>query len=148
MLRNNSGHWLRLGVGLACLAAAPGGVSAEPRTLREVLAYARQHAPAWEARHAERDRIRADARVRGFWLPEAPSVAAEWTDRERPGEPESHDRVLEGGLTLEPFGQGVFRARAAVAARQRELAEVDARARGWAVGVARTYHDHLRWLWM
>ena len=148
MLGNSHGRFLSLGIGLACLAAVPHGAHAEPRTLQEVLSYARQHAPAWEARRAERDRIRAEARVRGFWLPEAPAFSAEWTDRERPGESESRDRVLEGGLTLEPFGQGVFRARAASAARQRELAEVDARARGWAAEVAWSYHDNLRWRWM
>ena len=148
MLRKDPRRFLRLSVGLACLAVAPAVARAEPRTLREVLSYAREHAPAWDARRAERERAHAQARVRGFWLPEAPAVGAEWTNRERPGEGGSRDRVLEGDLTFEPFGQGIFRARAATAVRDRELAEVDAAARGWAAEVAWSWHDWLRWRWM
>lgn len=126
----------------------PACVIAQPRTLSEVLAYAREHAPRVEARQAERDRVRAEARARGFWLPQPPSLGGEWTDRERAEGGRTDDRVLEGSLALEPFGQGVFRARAASAERRLDLSEVDARARSWAAGVAWRYYEYLRWRWM
>jgi len=95
-----------------CFATLPGpqGARPEPRTLREVLVYARQHAARVEVRHAERDRVRAQARWRGFWLPEAPAVGPNGRTASGRREGGSQDRVLEGGLTLEPFGQGIFRA--------------------------------------
>lgn len=130
------------------MLALPVAAVAEPRTLQEVLAYARQHAPRVEARRAERDRLRAEARVRGFWLPQAPTLSGEWAERTPPGESQLQDRVLEGTLLLEPFGQGFLRAHAASQARREGLNGVDAVARGWAAEVAWRYHEVLRRRWM
>ena len=125
----------------------PIGAVADPQTLRQALAYAREHAARVEARGAERDRVRAEARARGFWLPEPPSVSGEWTKRERLGEEIHQDRVLEGTLAVEPF-QVVFRAQAAGAERHAGLSEVDSQARAWAADVGWTYHERLRRLWV
>lgn len=129
------------------LAAAPALVLAQPRTLRETLVYAREHAPRVEARQAERDRIRAEARTRGFLLPTPPAVAGEWANRGPEGS-RAEDRVLEASLAVELFGQGVFRAQAAGAGRRHGLAEVDARSRAWAAEIAWRYHERLRQRWL
>ncbi len=121
---------------------------AELRTLRETLEYAREHASRVEMRAAERDRIRADARSQGFLLPEPPALSGEWVNRESPGNSETQDRVFEGALAIEPFGQGIFRARAAGAAKQMGLSRVDAGARTWAADVAWTYQERLRRDWI
>jgi hypothetical protein len=126
----------------------PAAAHAQPRTLREVLAYARTHAPLVDARRAERDRVGSEAGARGFWLPEPPEVAGEWAERGPQDAVTARDRVLEASLRLEPFGQGIFRARAAGAGRRAGLAEVDAQARGWAAGVAWLHHERLRRVWL
>jgi outer membrane protein TolC len=140
-----------LGWHVAALVLATQGWSAataEPHSRREFVAFARAHAPRVEARQAERDQADAEARTRGFWLPEPPQVGGEWTHR-RPGEgSEFHDRVFDASLALEPFGQGIFRARAAGAERHRTRMEVDARARTWAADVAWRYCEYQRWRWM
>jgi len=147
-MRSNRVHVRSLGLLLALVVARPLAASAEPRTLREVFTYAREHAPRFEIRRAQRDQVRADARVRGFWLPEPPRIAGEWTERDARNGAQSKDRVLEASLALEPFGQGIFRGRAASAGRHLGLREVDAQARAWAAGVAWLHHERLRQFWM
>ena len=132
---------------LAFTVALPLAASAEPATLRETLLYAREHAPHFAIRAAERDRVRADARVRGFWLPEPPEVAGEWTERDAPDGSHAEERMLEASMALDPFGL-VFRSRSAGAGRNLGLREVDTEARAWAAGVAWLYHERLRRHWM
>ncbi len=131
-----------------CILEIPIAAAADPQTLRQALVYAREHAARAEARGAERDRVRAEARVRGFWLPESPSLSVEWATRQRPGEGKHQDRVVEGTVAVEPFGAGVFRARAASAARRTGLSEVDVQARAWAAEVGWSYCERLRRLWI
>lgn len=137
--------WVRIVVFTAILVVSTCSAS-HAIDLRATLDYARQHAPTVDVRQAERARVRADARARGFWLPASPSVSAEWTERQAQGST-INDRVLEGSLAL-PLGQGVFRARAGSAQRRVGLQEVDALAREWAAEVAWRYYEHLRWRWL
>jgi hypothetical protein len=137
-----------IGVVLAALSLWPVAAAAQaPRTLREVIAYARQHAPRVQARAAERDRVRSEARARGFWIPESPSVGGEWTQRGPRDQVRVRDRVLEAGLEADPL-QVVFRARTAGAERDLGLAEVDAQTRSWTAAVAWQHHERLRRLWL
>lgn len=137
-----------LGLAALLVGAAPAPLVAAPRTLGEVFVYARAHAPLVTARRAERDEVRATARARGWWLPEPPSLAGEWSRTRHPETSDSRDRILEGGLRIEPLGQVVFRARAAGAERDRDLASLEAQARGWAAQVAWSYYELLRWQWL
>jgi outer membrane protein TolC len=130
------------------LWAAPAAAQPPPRTLAEVMVYAREHAPRVTARRAAREESQAVAQARGWWLPESPVASGEWTRKSAPGGEEIRDRVWEAGLWLEPLGQAFFRRHAAGAERARALAEIDAEARHWAADVAWSYYDLLRWQWM
>ena len=130
------------------LLLVPATAAAQPRTLGAVLTYAREHAPRVEARQAERERLRSEARTRGFWLPEPPRISGEWAERGPQDAVQSEDRMLEASLRLEIFGQGIFRAGAASAGRHVGDAEIDAHARIWAAEIAWKHHERLRRLWL
>jgi outer membrane protein TolC len=99
-------------------------------------------------RQAERDRVLAEARARGFLLSEPARISGDWTNRHVSEGPRVQNRVLEAGLTLEPLGQGIFRARAASAERGLGLSEVDGQARSWAAHVAWSYYERGRSRWL